>query len=363
MAQPPISKARAQAFILGIEQALIAGYKPTGMPIGNKERSAIRVAGESMKPPVRRESLHSMLRASTVAFGRPPDWSLYREPEAPTPTFDRIHAKPVKPRVVVQAGTPDGRSYRVLAIGDAHDAPGLEKSRFRWIGKHAKETRPDWIVSIGDFLTFDSLNSHIPNENLTGRAKPAYLADIASGKEALETMEEEIAKATGWTPRRHITFGNHERRAYLFEDSAPEVSGMMQHELESIFDAHRWGRSPYGEYFFLGGVGFIHCAVNRLNKSYGGKNAEMTIANDAVFDHVVGHSHVKREHRAPKLGPSQHVAIINLGCALPWGHVEPYMYHGATTGWWWGIRDLTIRGGHVVDVADVSMIEMERRYG
>lgn len=333
------------------------GFKPIGIYTSRAERAALRVAGDAMG--LKRNSLHSTLRAATDIY-RAPDWTLWREPEA-APLV--IPAHPLKARVRVQAGKPEGTSYRVLAIGDAHDSPVILKDRFRWIGRHAAETRPDWIVQIGDFLTLDSLNSHIPNENLQGRAKPAYLADIASGKEALEGIENEIAKAAGYKPRRHITFGNHERRVYRFEDQAPEVAGMMQHELESIFDGMGWGRTPYGSYFFLGGVGFTHAAINRLNKTFGGKNAEITIANDAVFDHVIGHSHVKREHRAAKLGPSQHVTVVNLGCALPWGHVETYMHHGATTGWWWGVRELVISGGHITDVSDISMLELERRYG
>ncbi|NBW18176.1 MAG: hypothetical protein EBR82_60400 [Caulobacteraceae bacterium] len=307
-----------------MEAAMIAGHPPPGVYMGKGLKGALRIACDNMGIPLGGQS--TLYARACRVLGRKPDFSLYREPEAPPAVFDRVTVG--KPR-----------------------------------GRHARESRPDWIVQIGDFMSLDSLNTHIPNENLTGKAKPAYLADIASGREALETMENEIAKAQGYSPRKHITLGNHERRVYAFEESAPEVAGMMQHELEGIFDGFKWGRSPYGQYHFIGGVGFIHCAINRLNKSYGGKNAETTIANDAVFDHVIGHSHVKREHRAPKLGPSQHITVVNLGCALPWGHVEPYMYHGATTGWWWGIRDLTISGGHIVDVSDVSMMEMERRYG
>lgn len=359
MPMPPMPAAKAERLFEAMEAAMIAGHPPPGVYMGKGIKGALRVACDQIGIPLGGQST-LYVRACRV-LGRKPDFSLYREPEAPPAVFERVTVG--KPKVRVQAGKPEGTEYRVLAIGDAHDAPGLSKDRFRWIGRHAKESRPDWVVSIGDFMSLDSLNTHIPNENLTGKAKPAYLADIASGREALETMENEIAKVSGYSPHRHITLGNHERRVYAFEESAPEVVGMMKHELESIFDGFKWGRSPYAQYHFIGGVGFIHCAVNRLNKSYGGKNAEMTISNDAVFDHVIGHSHVKREHRAPKLGPSQHVTIVNLGCALPWGHVEPYMYHGATTGWWWGIRDLTIRGGHIVDVADVSMLELERRYG
>lgn len=62
----------------------------------------------------------------------------------------------------------------------------------------------------------------------------------------------------------------------------------------------------------------------------------------------------------PNLG--HHSTVLNLGCALPWGHVEPYMHHGATTGWWWGIYELLIQGGQITDFNAISMLELERRY-
>ena len=303
MPMPPMPSVKAERLFEAMEAAMIAGHPPPGVYMGKGLKGALRIACDNMGIPLGGQS--TLYARACRVLGRKPDFSLYREPEAPPAVFDRVTVG--KPRVRVQVGKPEGTTYRVLAIGDAHDAPDLAKERFRWIGRHARESRPDWIVQIGDFMSLDSLNTHIPNENLTGKAKPAYLADIASGREALETMENEIAKAQGYSPRKHITLGNHERRVYAFEESAPEVAGMMQHELEGIFDGFKWGRSPYGQYHFIGGVGFIHCAINRLNKSYGGKNAETTIANDAVFDHVIGHSHVKREHRAPKLGPSQQI--------------------------------------------------------
>jgi hypothetical protein len=254
----------------------------------------------------------------------------------------------------------EGSQYRVLAIGDAHDHPDLPKDRFRWMGRHAAEMGVDYVTQIGDMLTLDSLNSHVSNETLLGKLKSPWTRDMHSAKEALGEFDAGLGSHK---PKKQITLGNHERRAWTYEDHHPEVAGILTGELLCTFEDHGWHHTPYGEYFFLGGVGFIHCAINRLNKSYGGKNAEMTIGNDALFDHVLGHSHVRREHRAVKLGPSKHVTILNLGCALPWAHVENYMLHGALSGWWWGCCELVISGGQITDVNAVSMLELERKYG
>lgn len=265
-----------------------------------------------------------------------------------------------KPRVRVQVGKPEGTQYRVLAIGDAHDAPHIPKDRFYWMGKYAADSGVDWVVQIGDMFSFDSLNSHDANDTLKGKMKDPWRRDVQSAHDALGEFDRGLGSHAC---KKHETDGNHDGlRPSRYENMHPEIDGMLTSEYDRLLHQYGWSHTPYGEYFFLGGVGFIHAALNRLNKTYGGKNAEATIANDAVFDHVIGHSHVKRDHTAPKLGPSQHVTVLNLGCALPWGHVESYMSHGALTGWWWGCYELAISGGHITDFNAVSMLELERRY-
>jgi hypothetical protein len=275
----------------------------------------------------------------------------------PTPAPQPVERTTERPKVRVAASN---APMRVLAIGDAHDSPKLPKDRFAWMGRHAAETRPSHIVQIGDLLTLDSLNSHESNASLGGKAKPAYLADMVSGKEALDAFNSQLP--TDYAPNRHITLGNHEQRILRFEADAPETVGMMRSELESILSDAGWTWSEYGEFHYLGGVAFVHVPLNRMGKPYGGKNSEQQIANDSVTDTIFGHSHIGRQWRAPKIGPAQHVTVLNLGCALPEGHIEDYA-RLSTTGWTFGIYDLTIGGGHILSASFVPMAELERRYG
>lgn len=265
-----------------------------------------------------------------------------------------------KPRVRVRAGGEHGSVMRILAIGDAHDDPETPKDRFRWMGKLAQDRGVDWIVQIGDFASMDSLNTHIPNETLAGKLKNPFHEDVQSLNEALGQIDAGLG---GHKPKKHVTLGNHERRVWLYEEQRPEVAGMLSGELMQTFADNGWETTPYGTFRYIGGVGFLHAAINRLNKTYGGKNAENTIANDALHDIVIGHSHVKRDVRVPKLGPSKHVTVLNLGCALPEGRVESYMLHGATTGWWWGACVLTLQNGQIIGVDAIPMGELGRRYG
>jgi hypothetical protein len=267
-------------------------------------------------------------------------------------------APPPKPRVRVQAGRPEGTTYKVLAIGDAHDSPELGKKRFHWMGRHAAEMGADWVVQIGDMLTLDSLNSHIPNDTLQAKTKNPFYHDLESGAVALGEFDRGLGSHR---VRKHCTLGNHERRAWFYEDAKPETAGLITGPLLALFEQHQWGTSEYGAFFFLGMVGFNHAPLNKLKKTMGG-DTRMNVLNKMVFDYVRGHDHQDYVQSAAKFGPLGGVTLVGLGCALPWGHEEKYAQH-ALNGWWWGVKELQITGGRLESVSSVSMLELERRYG
>lgn len=273
-------------------------------------------------------------------------------------TLREALAKATKPHFTVRQDNA-GRSskIRVVCIGDAHDSPHIpDKSRFEIIGHYINEVKPDIVVQIGDFATLDSLNGHIGNETYAGKSKPSFMADMVSFNEALDAMQIDGVE-------RHCTLGNHERRLYLFEDRAPEAYGMMQCEMQKVFERHGWTFSPYGQITYYGGVGFVHAPLNRMGKSIGGKNAENTVANELIHDLVFGHSHIERTTRYSKIGTNNYVISCNVGCALPSGHVEDYATHCMSGGWSWGIMDMTIQHNHIQDRSWVPMSHLEERYG
>lgn len=252
-----------------------------------------------------------------------------------------------------------GRAQRVLAIGDAHDSPHLpDKSRFQWMGRHANATRPDHIVQIGDWFTFDSCTQHDGNGTIRGRSKPTFRADMKSGAASMDAFNAELS----YNPEKYVTLGNHENRADQWENDNPETEGMLGAEYRYLFRSKGWAHTEYGDWLFIGGVGFTHIPSNQLGKAYGGMVPENAVARDAVFDIVFGHTHKDRNVTVPKLGSNNHVRVYNVGSSLPHGHIETYARHSAT-GWSYGVHDLVIQHGHIRDWAHVSMIELETRYG
>lgn len=251
-------------------------------------------------------------------------------------------------------------TIRVLAIGDMHDDPYLDKKRFRWIGKMAADLQPDHIVQIGDICDLESLSFHSPNDTDSGRFKPRFLADMESLTQALEAMFEPMARGNV-RAQVDVTLGNHENRIWRFEDSSPEVSGMLQHDFTNRLTPYGIRPHRYGKFIHIGGVGFTHAPFSVMGKPIGGATASQTIARQAAHDVVSGHTHKKQVVTQPRIGIEEHITVIDLGCALPWSHVQSYAKH-TLTGWWWGAWMLTIRDGHIQGHECIPMFELERRY-
>lgn len=275
-----------------------------------------------------------------------------RTEEAPAPKITPNE----KPRVSAKA---DGGSYRILAIGDVHDSPKLaDKSRLTWIARHAAATKPDKIVQIGDFGDFASCSMHEPAGSIGYAHKPSFRQDIESLEEALTAIYKEIGSDIPLV----VVEGNHEHRVQRWEEMHPAVEGGFYEQLQGVWARYGWRATPFGQWVFIGGVGWTHAPLNIMGRAYGGKASENAIANDATFSVVYGHTHRSAFKRAPKIGPAQSIEVLNLGSAMPDGYIASYA-GTATTGWSYGIFDLEIRSGHIVQFHEIPMTKLMELYG
>lgn len=265
-----------------------------------------------------------------------------------------------KPRFTVRADTAfKSEAVKVLVIGDAHDDPTIpDKRRFALAGRYCADKKHDVLLSIGDFINTNSLCFHVPDENYSGRAKPTFLNDMASAKLAFDALNSGLGN---WKPEKHETFGNHENRVYRVEDTAPSAWGMYQSLLDEVMRNAGFSYSPYGAFHFYGGVAFTHVPKTIMGRPYGGKHPANQIGNDSVDDLVYGHTHVKANHVARKIG-QKHVTIVNAACYLPAGHVEDYALH-TPGGWHYGLTEVTIRRGRIAEANFISLETLEELYG
>lgn len=286
------------------------------------------------------------------------------EPEKPrirvaAASPDQPPPPPIRPVYRIAQQRPDGQGKTlVAAIGDAHDSPNLDKARFRWIGRWIADLKPDVVVQIGDFLTLDSLCRYAPNDTLEGKHKPSLKQDLASFKLALGQFSEGL---DSYRCERHVCLGNHEDRIWSFTNRTPEVAELLDENIHTILTDHGWTYSPFGALHFVGGAAWTHCPLTVMGKPYGGMYAQNQIARDTLHDVVYGHSHKRVEQTYPKLG-HRRITVLNLGCALPEGHVERYAQH-SLTGWAFGVCAVTLQHGGIQAAHWVPMAELQERYG
>lgn len=361
MPQPALSEAKARETVERVEAALREGHRPRGMTGPGKGAVAVaaeRAINEGFVSSC--SAFESRLRTARQAFGLEPDESAYRPQryQQPVPRAVLFDAPPPEASVL----RPSGRPLRVLAIGDLHQDP-RHPDRLKvltWIARYASRERFDHIVQIGDWSTWDSVNQHDRNDTLGARSKPSIKQDMENLKASLQAWR--AGMAPDYKPRQTVVLGNHENRLERFENANPESHQTFTLARDELFLGFGWKTRPYGEVFYLEGVGFTHHPVNGAGRAFGGETGPQRAANKTTVSLVSGHTHKRQVHDSAKIGPVDVVSMIEIGCALPWGTVESYAKHGMT-GWWYGVVALTVQGGAITDTHFKSMLALEAEHG
>jgi hypothetical protein len=358
MSAPPLSPEKARETVEAVEQALREGIPWDGAGKGASARSeaAKRLGIAPQTLGHRLDSIERQIAAGFEGY-RLPDLSAYR----PRQYLHRPAGAPVIPfQDHIKEPDPDGEPLHIAVIGDAHDSPHLaDKSRFYWLGRYIAERRIPWVVSMGDWWTLDSFSSHTDRGTLEGLAKPTFDQDRDSFHESQRAFQEGLGD---WRPKKDVVLGNHELRAWRWDNLHPEAES-HGHKILEAFAQWGWRTTPYGEFRFIGGVGFIHAPLQPASdKPYGGKTGGQRASNDTLFDVIRGDDHRHTVSVGDKIGPVRAPAVYSAATALPPGYIEGYARKGGST-WRSGICEAVIWGGHVRSWSFTEMVLLRRLYG
>jgi hypothetical protein len=353
MANPGLSPEQKLDTKDRVEQKLREGFRPPNL--SGVGMAAIRAAAHDAVRDKVVGSLNSFVSRVECLTGTEyePDWSAYRSRQY-------LHNPPGSPTIVSQdhvtEDEPEGPIIRVAVIGDAHDSPHLrDKSRFRWLGEYIAEHGFERVVSVGDWMTMDCFSTHTDRATFEGLSKPTFQQDLDSMHESQRAFQEGLA---GHRPIKDITFGNHEARAWKYDNFHPDGASHVQ-MLEEAFAQWGWRTTPYGEYRFIGGVGFTHVPQNARGKP---QSIAQNRATAAMFDTIHGDDHRSTTDVAFKSGPIRSPTVYSAATALPCGYIEGFANKGGST-WRSGICEATIWGGHVRKWAFTEMVLLRKQYG
>ena len=352
MPNPGLSEAQMASTKARVEEKLRQGFRPRGQ--SGSGGSAVAAAAKDAKDAGEVKSINAFESRVYAITGTEyePDWTIYRPRQYQ-------HAAPGLPIIAAQdhcvEDDPEGEPELICVIGDAHDSPHLpNKERFEWLGAFAAEHGVRRVVSTGDWMTLDCFSTHTDRATFEGFSKPTFEQDMASLHESQRAFQRGLA---GHKPIRDVVFGNHEHRAWRYDNLHPDG---ISHALliEEAFAQWGWRTTKYGEYRFFQGVGVTHIPFNGLGRPL----AQGQRANKAMFDIIHGDDHRHLTLSDHKSGPVRSPTVYSAASALPAGFIEGFANKGGGT-WRSGVCLATVWGGHVRSWSFTEMVLLRRRYG
>lgn len=246
---------------------------------------------------------------------------------------------------------------KILVVGDSHVAPHQDLRRFAALGNFIAATVPDVVVSIGDFLTLDSLSEWDKHKRgkMDGRR---YGKDVDAGNRALDLLQHDgdLTDAVKWV----YIDGNHENRLDRYLDYDPTMAGMVGIEKDLSLKARKFKHVGYKDDIRISGISFTHIPISGSGKPIGNPNVSrkaLALYNNSV---VFGHTHTLdhcAEHRrgAPHLNQA-----LCVGCFFE--HIDEYA-KGSKTDYWRGVVTLDAYHNNRFDIQTTSMSNLIKSYG
>jgi predicted phosphodiesterase len=244
---------------------------------------------------------------------------------------------------------------KTLVVGDVHVSPGQSLRRAVWLGQHIRATKPNRVVFIGDFLSFDSLSAWDRDKRkaMEGRR---YAKDVAAGREFLGTMHDQVPDAYCSVEWVYVE-GNHENRLHRYMDHDPTFDGAFNYLEDMEF---RWDRViPYKESYVHRGVHFTHVPIMENGNPVTGKyvtNRALEVYGAPV---VFGHTHKFNVSAVHRKGMAHLHMAVNVGCYFE--HIDEYA-KGSQTSYWRGLVELDHYKQCGFDINAIRIGHLKRMY-
>ena len=251
-----------------------------------------------------------------------------------------------------------------IVLGDTHFHPALTPHTKRLMtlcGLHVAEKRPEHLVHIGDVSDLASMCQHVRNDTWGARDKPSIQQDLDCLRENWRALNAPIV-AADVRVKKHVTKGNHCAWADRYEDAHPEVKGLVTGAFNDIIRSEGWSLSDYGEFYFVGDVGYVHVPLNLMGRPVGGQTGENTVAMQSTRDVVFGHTHRKAGTSRVKMD-GRVVTVLNTGSSMPEYYVGEYAQLTAGRKIDYGITEVIDFDGRIQSSRFVPVRMLEALYG
>lgn len=244
-----------------------------------------------------------------------------------------------------------------LVISDCHVTVGQDLSRFNWLNRMIRDVKPDRIVCIGDFGSFDSLSAHHEKGDKTDMNLPQFSDEL----KAVCTAQEMMFYSVPGKASRTMIMGNHEDRWNRFIAKHPKI--LNKSIAEQAEYTENWDYTiGYREWVDIDGIMYTHVPHTIMGKPIGGVNATRTIAAQSTSSVIFGHTHSMNVSNVPFIDGNGSRCAMSAPAFMNDGNVEEYAY-GLPTGWTYGLLLVTPQGDkRPFSYEYVSMKDLENEY-
>jgi len=238
-----------------------------------------------------------------------------------------------------------------LVIGDAHSiADDPDQERFDILGDFIVTHRPDNIVQIGDFMTYDSISAHNASKRLSMEGQ-RLKKELQSGQQAYDLMMSHIDlhneglrknKKALYKPNMFYLLGNHEDRAARYVEENPEMKGLVYFNNYFNPEDDGWVIVPYREHCEINGVLFTHIPMNGANQPLSSVHLGRKVLEGYACSIVYGHTHYFAcETEGVKTTDGyKKITSLNVGCYFD--HKPEYARTSkGIRRWWSGLVKIT----------------------
>lgn len=242
---------------------------------------------------------------------------------------------------------------KTLVIGDAHVDQYQDLRRFRALGEYIRDTKPDNIVAIGDFMSMNCLSAWDKDKRKKMEGQ-RYEDEIYAGNYALDIMGK-VPKNT------HLVFleGNHEERLKRYLDYDPTFDGHVSIAKDLRLYERGWEWVDYKCDYVINGVSFTHCPINGVGRAIGNPSVAQKALKLYHNSVVFGHTHTLDHAAEHRHGGAHLQQALSVGCFFE--HVDEYA-QGSITNYWRGLVMLNQYGENRFDIATVSMSQLLEHY-
>ncbi|MBT8448266.1 MAG: metallophosphoesterase [Gammaproteobacteria bacterium] len=254
-----------------------------------------------------------------------------------------------------------------LVIPDAHAKPKTSMERFKWLGEFIVDLQPDKIICLGDFADMESLCSYdrgkkdYNSRNYKRDVNAAILAQEALFQPIWDyNTKRSMGRRKQYRPEYHMLYGNHEQRiSRAVELDSVVLEGLIG--LEDLeYERFGWTVYPFLDKVPIDGIMYSHYFVSGvMGRAIGGENPAAALINKHHMSCTAGHTHTYDVARRTRADGSAMRGLV-AGCFFD--HWEGYAGQ-ANDLWYRGVFVKTNIEGGDYDLQEISLKELERRYG